>query len=445
MVDTVAGFAAPVAAAVAVAAPVSAGPAAGDVVLSIVSEKTGYPVDMLGLGMEMEAELGIDSIKQVEILAALQAKFPGAPEIPASELANLRTLQDVVDTVSGFAAPASSRGPRRSRPRSWPTCAPCRTLSTPSPDSRRPHRHPLRRLRLRVRLRVMLCCRLFRRRRVIRWTCSGWAWRWRPIVSEKTGYPVDMLGLGMEMEAELGIDSIKQVEILAALQAKFPGAPEIPASELANLRTLQDVVDTVSGFAAPASSRGPRRSRPRSWPTCAPCRTLSTPSPDSRRPHRSRFRLPRSQWRPPARPSTPVMLCCRLFRRRRVIRWTCSGWAWRWRPSWGSIRSSRSRFWRRCRRSSRVPRRSRPRSWPTCAPCRTSSTPSPDSPPVDAPNSPPLHRSRLRPPPRRSACPAPKPSCAPLRPPVSRWRACATASSTSPVRTLTSPMLCTPR
>ena len=75
---------------------------AGEVVLAIVSEKTGYPADMLGLEMEMEAELGIDSIKQVEILAALQAKFPGAPEIPASELAGLRTLQDVVDTVGGF-------------------------------------------------------------------------------------------------------------------------------------------------------------------------------------------------------------------------------------------------------------------------------------------------------------------------------------------------------
>ena len=75
---------------------------AGDVVLAIVSEKTGYPADMLGLGMEMEAELGIDSIKQVEILAALQARFPGAPPIPASELAGLRTLQDVVDSVGGF-------------------------------------------------------------------------------------------------------------------------------------------------------------------------------------------------------------------------------------------------------------------------------------------------------------------------------------------------------
>ncbi|WP_179474881.1 type I polyketide synthase [Mycolicibacterium vinylchloridicum] len=199
VVDTIADFAGPVSAPAAVAAPVAAGPsvAAGDVVLSIVSEKTGYPVDMLGLGMEMEAELGIDSIKQVEILAALQAKFPGAPEIPASELANLRTLQDVVDTVSGFAAPAA--------PAAVATSA---APGLPAGD-------------------VVLS-----------------------IVSEKTGYPVDMLGLGMEMEAELGIDSIKQVEILAALQAKFPGAPEIPASELANLRTLQDVVDTVSGFAA---------------------------------------------------------------------------------------------------------------------------------------------------------------------------------------------------
>ncbi|OYN75055.1 hypothetical protein CG716_26840 [Mycolicibacterium sphagni] len=176
---------------------------AGDVVLQIVSEKTGYPVDMLGLGMEMEAELGIDSIKQVEILAALQSKFPGAPEIPASELANLRTLQDVVDTVADFAAPAPV------------AAAPVAAPSVPAGD-------------------VVL-----------------------QIVSEKTGYPVDMLGLGMEMEAELGIDSIKQVEILAALQSKFPGAPEIPASELANLRTLQDVVDTVAGFGAGSRTEQP--------------------------------------------------------------------------------------------------------------------------------------------------------------------------------------------
>ncbi len=211
VVDSIADFASAVSAgqpaAVSHSAPsVSAAPAvsAGDVVLAIVSEKTGYPADMLGLDMEMEAELGIDSIKQVEILAALQAKFPGAPEIPASELASLRTLQDVVDSIADFAS-AVSAGQPAAVSHSAPSVPAAPAL--PAGD-------------------VVLA-----------------------IVSEKTGYPADMLGLDMEMEAELGIDSIKQVEILAALQAKFPGAPEIPASELASLRTLQDVVDAISGFA----------------------------------------------------------------------------------------------------------------------------------------------------------------------------------------------------
>ena len=103
---------------------------AGDVVLAIVSEKTGYPADMLGLGMEMEAELGIDSIKQVEILAALQARFPGAPSIPASELAGLRTLQDVVDSVAGFTAGDRTEhlvGVEHSAPSSSPSAVLCCT------------------------------------------------------------------------------------------------------------------------------------------------------------------------------------------------------------------------------------------------------------------------------------------------------------------------------
>jgi NAD(P)-dependent dehydrogenase (short-subunit alcohol dehydrogenase family) len=44
----------------------------------------------------------------VEILAALQSRYPGAPDIPASELSGLRTLQDVVNTVSGFASGGAS-------------------------------------------------------------------------------------------------------------------------------------------------------------------------------------------------------------------------------------------------------------------------------------------------------------------------------------------------
>ncbi|NEP43647.1 MAG: hypothetical protein F6K35_32250 [Okeania sp. SIO2H7] len=48
------------------------------ILVSLVSDRTGYPAEMLGLEQDLEAELGIDSIKRVEILGALQKQLPGA-------------------------------------------------------------------------------------------------------------------------------------------------------------------------------------------------------------------------------------------------------------------------------------------------------------------------------------------------------------------------------
>ncbi len=44
--------------------------------LELVSDRTGYPIEMLGLDQDMEAELGIDSIKRVEILGAVVKSLP---------------------------------------------------------------------------------------------------------------------------------------------------------------------------------------------------------------------------------------------------------------------------------------------------------------------------------------------------------------------------------
>ncbi len=65
--------------------------------LSIVSEKTGYPADMLEIEMDMEADLGIDSIKRVEILGAMQEQFPDLPPVNPDDLAELRTLGEIVE------------------------------------------------------------------------------------------------------------------------------------------------------------------------------------------------------------------------------------------------------------------------------------------------------------------------------------------------------------
>src|SRR5207302_167132 len=75
------------------------------VVRSVVSEKTGYPPEMLEPQMGLDADLGIDSIKRVEILSALQEKLPGAPTVKPEHLGTLHTLRDIAAFLAGGAAP----------------------------------------------------------------------------------------------------------------------------------------------------------------------------------------------------------------------------------------------------------------------------------------------------------------------------------------------------
>ncbi|HVV69128.1 MAG TPA: beta-ketoacyl synthase N-terminal-like domain-containing protein [Gammaproteobacteria bacterium] len=66
-----------------------------DIILAIVADKTGYPQDTLSMDMDLEADLGIDSIKRVEILSAIQEKLPNLPELKPTELATLRTFEEI--------------------------------------------------------------------------------------------------------------------------------------------------------------------------------------------------------------------------------------------------------------------------------------------------------------------------------------------------------------
>ncbi|HXX46262.1 MAG TPA: SDR family NAD(P)-dependent oxidoreductase [Candidatus Acidoferrales bacterium] len=68
--------------------------------LRIVSERTGYPKQMLDLDSDIEADLGIDSIKRVEILTAFLRCFAsadraGSPGI--EELTKAKTLRSIID------------------------------------------------------------------------------------------------------------------------------------------------------------------------------------------------------------------------------------------------------------------------------------------------------------------------------------------------------------
>ena len=71
--------------------------------LDIVRERTGYPQEVLRLELDLEAELGIDSIKRVEILGKLRDAFPqiGNASDPKAmdRLVSAKTLAAIVDRV----------------------------------------------------------------------------------------------------------------------------------------------------------------------------------------------------------------------------------------------------------------------------------------------------------------------------------------------------------
>ena len=73
--------------------------------LGIVSERTGYPEDMLDLDLDLEADLSIDSIKRMEILGQMAQKLGLAETDKSSrdkmmeELAAIKSLRGVLDRI----------------------------------------------------------------------------------------------------------------------------------------------------------------------------------------------------------------------------------------------------------------------------------------------------------------------------------------------------------
>ncbi|MEJ3745854.1 SDR family NAD(P)-dependent oxidoreductase [Actinomycetes bacterium KLBMP 9797] len=89
--------------------------------LSVVADSTGYPVGLLNVDMELEKDLGIDSIKKIEILSAMNDQLRDLSRDELAELATLRTLRQVGAKVrerlggpsapDPAAAPAVAAGP----------------------------------------------------------------------------------------------------------------------------------------------------------------------------------------------------------------------------------------------------------------------------------------------------------------------------------------------
>ncbi len=71
-------------------------------VIQVISEVTKYPPDMLEPDMELEADLGIDTVKKATILAILAEKFH-MEQKPGMKISDYPTIRHIVELLAGQA------------------------------------------------------------------------------------------------------------------------------------------------------------------------------------------------------------------------------------------------------------------------------------------------------------------------------------------------------
>ena len=86
-----------------------------DMLLAIVEDKTGYPRDMVGLDQGLESDLGIDSIKRIEVVGAMLQALPDryreALTDSRSKLNTQQTLNGMLEMLSAIESQGSPPRP----------------------------------------------------------------------------------------------------------------------------------------------------------------------------------------------------------------------------------------------------------------------------------------------------------------------------------------------
>ncbi|QPP06097.1 SDR family NAD(P)-dependent oxidoreductase [Streptomyces bathyalis] len=223
--------ASPAAAAPSGTAAVLSAEAVLESVLSVVAERTGYPVDMIEPDLDLEADLSVDSIKRAEIAGELAVRLglPVGQDADVEELSTARTAAGITELLVariGSAAPEPVASPA--------AAAPSGSAAVLSAEA------------------------------VLESVLS--------VVAERTGYPVDMIEPGLDLEADLSVDSIKRAEIAGELAVRLglPVGQDADVEELSTARTAAGITELLVARLAPAAgTEAPQAAAPGTTPAQA--------------------------------------------------------------------------------------------------------------------------------------------------------------------------------
>ena len=197
-------------------------------VVEVVVQHTGYPADFVELDQDLEGELGIDTVKQAEIMADIRGRF-GLPVDEDFVLADYPTLNHMIAYIQRMtgaeAPPAQVSSPADGSPTVTPVDPPAPSVDQPSVSV------PSTPVDDAAMTETVVA-----------------------VVVHHTGYPSDFIELDQDLEGELGIDTVKQAEIMADIRDRF-GLPVDEDFVLADHPTLNHMIGYIQRMqgGAPAS------------------------------------------------------------------------------------------------------------------------------------------------------------------------------------------------
>jgi acyl transferase domain-containing protein/NAD(P)-dependent dehydrogenase (short-subunit alcohol dehydrogenase family) len=137
---------------------------------------TGYPEEMLEVGLDLEADLGVDSVQRAEIWVALTTEYNMDDEVRPK---GIRTIAQFAESLAEMTGPVAV------------TASSTKIEPTPTPAASKAA------------------------------DAQVWIDRVRAKLVATTGYPEEMLEVGLDLEADLGVDSVQRAEIWVALTTEY--------------------------------------------------------------------------------------------------------------------------------------------------------------------------------------------------------------------------------
>ncbi len=193
--------------------------------VNFVVEQTGYPAEIVEMNADLEADLGIDSIKKAQLFGELREHFDITPsdDLSLDDFPTLAHVQDYLQSaISGGTAGERAFGAGQGEGRAE-SREPASTASVSSPIDVAPTANGQSELTSSLspdELEAFLV----------------------NFVVEQTGYPAEIVEMNADLEADLGIDSIKKAQLFGELREHFDVTPSDDLS-LDDFPTLGDVRD----------------------------------------------------------------------------------------------------------------------------------------------------------------------------------------------------------